>query len=150
MSEEDNVERPARIDEWDLRFVGKNETLWSVEVDTRDDNSTFDACEAAIAAVLATLPKARRVTVYVYETPSVNFRRQTNSIYFVVGGPERVVKLLHAALKTVPGADVRYGEYIKAQSCIPRFHYQDGFVWKPEDGEEWQAVGSSGPGSNDC
>jgi|SRR5688572_18722861 len=131
--------KPTRVDVWDLKFVGNKKALPSVEVDTGDDDAVFAACQTAISAVLGTLPKSRRITIYVYETPSVNFGRQTNSIYFVVGGPDRVAQTLYAALKTVAGADVRYGEYIRAESCIPYFHYEDGMVWRPEDGDEWSS-----------
>lgn len=128
---------------WELKLVGQKKILPSVEVDVAHDNAVFFACETVIAAILGTLAKSKPVTVYVYETPSINFGRPTNSIYFVVGGPERVVSLLHSALRTVPGADVRFGEMIAAKNCVPRLHWEEGVVWVPHDGDEWRSVGSA-------
>lgn len=129
-----------QIDTWDLKFAGRRDTLPTVEVDTGDENSVFFACEAAIERILAAIASPERVTVYVYESPSINFRRQTNSIFFAVAGPEDLVRSIHAELSTIPGAGVRFGDYIAARSCIPSFHLQEGTVWRPVESDTWEAV----------
>lgn len=129
-----------QIDIWDLRFAGAKDVLPTVEVDTADEDEVALACEEAIEAILASITTPKRVTVYVYEGPSINFRRPTNSIFFGIAGPERLVTLIHAALSAVPGAKVRFGDYIAARQCMPSFHVQDGKVWRPIESDTWEAV----------
>jgi hypothetical protein len=87
----------TRVNFSDLHFAGEGEVLPTIEVDTGDNYLVASACGDAISKTLALLPKAPRVTVYVYEGPSFNFGRQTDSIFYAVAGPERV--LPHRARK---------------------------------------------------
>ena|SRR2546421_11506259 len=120
----------TRMNFSDLHFAGEGEVLPTIEVDTRDNYLVTSACGHAILKTLALLPKAPRVTVYVYEGPSVNFGRQTDSIFYAVAGPERVLPYLHAALNGVPGTEVRFSDYIHASKCVRRYHLEKGIVWK--------------------
>ena len=83
------------------------------------------------------------MTVYTYEGPSVNFGRQTNSIFYAVAGPESVLKKLHAAISGVRGTDVRYGDHIPAGSCVRRYHLQEGVVWRVSDEDDWESARGS-------
>lgn len=126
----------------ELKFVGAEEMLATIEVDTNDDYDVAVACEDAIATALPLISRASRATVYVFEGPSINFGRQTNSIWFAIAGTERVLTHLHAVLNGVAGADVRFGEYIPARRCVPRMHLENGTVWRPAvDSDEWEVSG---------
>ena len=128
----------TRIKSWDLKFVGAGEMLPTIEVDTGDDYLVACACEDAISVALAMLARAPSVTVYVYEGPSINFGRPTNSIFFAVAGPERALEPLHAVLSSVSGADVRFSEYLHVDWCVPRLHVEKGTVRKAADFDEWE------------
>jgi len=132
-----------RTDFGNLDLRGLEEVLPTVEVDTADDYSVSCACEKAIHRLLITfgqLERPSRVTVYVYEGPSINFGRMTNSIFFAVAGNERVLTAVHASLCAVAGAQVRFGDYIPAQRCVPRMHLEHGVLWLPGDANEWESV----------
>lgn len=129
-----------QMDVWDLQFAGAGEVLPTVEVDTGDEHAVACACERAIESVLSAAKKSKCVTVYVYEGPSINFGRPTNSIFFAVAGPERLLIRVHAALAAVSGAKVRFGDCLSASSCIPNFHLQDGKLWRPIESDTWEAV----------
>jgi hypothetical protein len=123
----------------DLR--GRGGMLPTVEVDTADDYLVACACEKAVRNVLTTfgrLSRPPRVTVYVYEGPSINFLRPTNSIFFAVAGTERVLTAIRAGLGAVDGAHVRYGDYILAERCVPRMHLEKGGLWLPSDEDVWE------------
>lgn len=132
---------PSRqAEDYELKFAGRNDVLPTVEVDTGDDFEVFLACEAAIEKILAASTTPKRITIYVYESPSINFRRQTNSIFFAVAGPASLLARIHAALTSISGAGVRYGDYISASSCSPSFHLEAGTLWRPVESDTWQAV----------
>jgi hypothetical protein len=103
--------RMTRINSRDLDLVGAGKMLPTIEVDVGNDYAVARSCEDTISRALPLLARAPRVTVYVYEGPSINFGRPTNAIFFPVAGPERVRAPLHAALHSVPGASIRYGDY---------------------------------------
>ena len=120
--------------------------LPTIEVDTADDYQGALACERAIGRTLVTLGRAKkppRVTVYAYESPSVNFGSPTNSIFLGVAGPERILVVLRAVIGAVAGVRCRYGDYIQADRCIPRFHLEKGVLWLLVDGNEWESSESS-------
>jgi hypothetical protein len=122
---------------------GARDVLPTVEVDTADEYLVACACEKEIARTLVEFGRTKKtpkVTVYAYEGPSINFGRPTNSIFFAVAGPERIVKALCASLKAVPGAAVRYGDYIPSERCTPRMHLEDGVVWVQDDRDDWESV----------
>jgi hypothetical protein len=129
-----------RVKSWDLNFAGEDEVLPTIEVDTDDDYLVAAACGDAISKTLSLLAKAPRVTVYVYEGPSINFGRQTDSIFYAVAGPERTLAPLHAALNGVPGAEVRFSDYIHSGKCVRRYHVEKSVVWRVADEDEWEAV----------
>ena len=127
---------------WDLALQGKGDVLPTVEVDVHDDNDVAMSCMEGLRQVLEAFGQAKRqprATIYAYEGPSVNFGRMTNSIFFAVAGRGRLIQLAHAVLGEVPGADVRYGDYIPEDRCVPCLHVEGGVVWAPEDGGEWVA-----------
>jgi hypothetical protein len=117
--------------------------LPTVEVDASGDHAVAQACDAAVADVLLTAGRAKKspkVTVYVYEGPSVNFGRPTNSTFFAVAGPERVLIATRASLGGIAGAHVRYGDYIPASSCEPRMHLEAGVLWVASGGGGWESL----------
>jgi hypothetical protein len=125
---------------WELMFADRDEPLPTVEVDTKGKYLVASACGDAIVSVLKSLGNKQRVTVYTYESPSFNFGPVTNSIFYAVAGPERVLQALHGAIKAVPGTEVRYSEQIPSASCVRRYHIENGVVWRVDDDDEWVSV----------
>ena len=76
----------TRVRSADLHFAGEGgcyrQSKWTPQLTTW----VASASEQAISKTLALFPKAPRVTVYVYEGPSINFGRQTDSIFYAVEG----------------------------------------------------------------
>ena len=124
----------------ELKLNGTGETLPTIEVDTADSYFAAQLCVNSIGRAIVTLnepKKRRRATVYSLELPSINFGRPTNSIFFAVAGPERLLTHLHAVLGEVPGVSVRYGEYVTARQCVPIWHLENSVLWEPIGGDEW-------------
>jgi len=78
-------------------------------------------------------------TIYVYESPSVNFREPTNSAFFGVVGKKAVLDGVMTALKRVPKVRVRPSDSILARSASATFHIEGGAVWQVDDEITWFA-----------
>lgn len=130
-----------------LHLKGVYDVLPTIEVDVADDPNTPAACEAAMAETLAYLGGLKRpptVTVYVYEGPSINFGDLTHSVFYAIGGPEKVLVRLRAGLHAVrtPAPRIRFSESIHAARCRPRLHLEGGTLWFADDGGGWWRITS--------
>lgn len=129
-----------RVSTLDLALTGTGETLPTIEVDTANSRLASQLCVNSLGRAIVTLDKPKRrlrVTVYSLESPSINFGDPTNSIFFAVAGPERVLRSLHATLGQVPDVRLRYGDYVMAEQCVPILHLENGVLWEPIGGDEW-------------
>ena len=128
-----------RVQKSQLNLEGADDVLPTIEVDTANNIEIAQLCIDAIRRGLRSIQPAkwrRRVTIYSYETVSINFGDPTESIFFGVAGPEKILLMLHAILGSVPGARVRYGDEMAARGSVPILHLEDGTVWQAS-ADEW-------------
>jgi hypothetical protein len=127
-----------------VQLQGAEKVLPTIEVDCADSDEATQSCIQALRRGLAAGTggkSGRPTTVYAYESASINFGVPTNSIWFAIGGPERILVLLHATLSSVPGVQVRFGEGIPARRCVPILHAEGGIVRDRVEGG-WEVVAS--------
>lgn len=128
--------------ESELKFVKSRDLLPTVEVDIdcipKELHGYGDLVANAISTIAAKYPKMR-ATIYVYQSPSVNFNypQQTWSAFFGVAGDEKVLDVLHDAFQAVKIKNVRFSDYIDQSVGVKRFHVQGGVVWRPLEDGTW-------------
>ena len=126
----------------DLNLVWPNAPIPTVEVDLNSipeelfgyDNLVFQAIQPFVAG----FPKIR-VTIYVYQGPSVNFHEHTFSAFFGVAGQKKkeLLELILHSFRKISGVKVRNSDYIDASMGLSEFHIENGVVWRPADAVTW-------------
>lgn len=99
-----------------------------------------DLVESALAP-LATANSGLRVTVYVYEGPSVNFGDYGHSAFIGVAGSSLALPALHSAFSGVSGVKVRHSDQISQSQALRQYHLEGGRFWIPEEEHVWCADG---------
>lgn len=124
----------------DLHFINSAKAIDTVEVDL---NSLPKGCHDYLDIVIESLqPLAEsspdlRATVYVQQTPSVNFMRSGCSVFIGVLGNLNALELILDGFQSKKGVEVRYGDSIFTKKSRRRLHVEDGCVWQQEDDATW-------------
>ncbi|WP_149137306.1 hypothetical protein [Cupriavidus campinensis] len=130
------LERPSS----DIHLVKSASPIPTVEVDldSVDAEDLISAMTRYLTSV-ASANETMRVTVYAYQTPSVNFHEPTNSLFFGVAGPKSILHGINEAIGSLHDARLRFSDYISIAQSIVDCHVEDGKVWRPLDAVTWYA-----------
>jgi hypothetical protein len=129
--------RPAN----QLNFRKTSDPIPSIEIDTDsiEDLERMRTIRRTLAS-LANHDTKTRATIYVHATVSFNFHEMTNSDFIGVVGPMPVLQRLQSEFSRVPGARVRFSDYISTRDSVMAYHLEDGALWVPEDAVTWCSV----------
>ncbi len=130
-------EKPAE----QLNFVRSPKTFPTVEVDIDSVPESVDFDDSLYAAlkIYASKNSGTRATLYIYESPSVNFHERTYSAFVGVAGPEKLLGVVMSTFQSLPGIRVKYSDSITIDQSWPKFHIENGEVWRPLDIQTWFA-----------
>ena len=133
------IERPEN----ELKFVKSRDPLPTVEVDLdcipEELHGYGDLIVNAITPI-ATKSPSMTSTIYVFHGPSINFGKQTWSVFFGIAGEKKLLTPLLDAFRKAKVANARFSDYIDPSTCTRDFHVQDGFVWRPLETGTWYSA----------
>jgi hypothetical protein len=126
----------------DLRFLRPSQPMLTVEVDLDSFPSPHSSYGWLVSNALVSLA-ARNPdlvsTIYVLESPSINFLQPGYSAFFGIAGPKSVRETLYAMFSALRGLKVRYSDYITPEQGTCQYHIEDGRLWCPNDYLTWYA-----------
>lgn len=124
----------------DLHFINSEKSIDTVEVDLDSlSQGCYDYLDIMIESLqpLAESSPDLRATIYVQQTPSVNFMRSGYSVFIGVVGNSNALELILDGFQSKKGVDARYGDSILTKQSRCRLHIEDGYVWQQEDDATW-------------
>jgi hypothetical protein len=127
-------------------FVKGSGSLPTVELDMQSlEEAGIDfLVDEVCKALQHVVGQERPITVYVLESPSINFGEPGYSVFIGVGGAENVLKLIYAYFAKIDDVKVRYGDYIQTSRSVRAIHVEFDEIWVPNDEETWMAVSFGG------
>lgn len=129
----------------DFSFVNKTGALPTVEIDLQSledagvDSYTDEICNALHGFLHSPSP----ITIYLLETPSLNFGGSGYSVFIGVGASDAVLKSIYSHFKKMIDVKVRYSEYIPAAKAIKAVHLEFENIWMPYEEGTWYSVFSA-------
>jgi len=132
----------------ELNFKCTNDILPTVEVDLGSIPEEYQGYKKIVDQVLfdfiSESPQAV-ITIYVYQTESVNFiDHMAYSAFFGIAGKrklqEKLLDRLLAAFNHITGVNARFSDYINTTIGICEFHIENELVWQPIDSTMWSAT----------
>ena len=81
-------------------------------------------------------------SIYIYLTPSCNFRELTYSAFIGIVGRRgrRVFDVLYRSFSSIKGVNVRCSDSININESILDYHIENGLVWHPLEAYTWYAI----------
>lgn len=128
----------------ELSFVNKGSPLPTVEVDSHSvENAGFSIYRTVMQVLtqLAEQDASLRATLYMYASPSVNFREPSWSEFLLVAGPKKILVALGDGFERLPAVKSRLSDYVSSSTALRTFHVEDGLVWEQEDASTWYSNG---------
>lgn len=129
----------------DFSFVKETGVLPTVEIDLQSleeacvDSYTDEICNALQGFLHGSSP----ITIYVLETPSLNFGGTGYSVFIGVGASDVVLKSIYSYFNKMNNVKVRYSEYIPVAKAIKAVHVEFENIWMPYEEGTWYSVFSA-------
>ena len=130
----------------ELNFVKGNGIYPSVEVnmDSLEEAGIVDAISELEISLKAFAKSGALASIYVLETPSANFGRMCNSIFFGVSGSNSILEIIHTYFSKITNVDVRYSEYIPKNKSQLALHIEFGTTWTAYEEGAWRSASTKG------
>ena len=127
----------------DFNIVETDSPMPTIEIDT--DSSSCDDYREEIEKCLciyADKHKKDAITIYSYVTPSVNFGRYTNSVFFIVANSQKLRDYLYSFLSKNGNFNIRLGESIPPSQGTLDYHMEKGSAWRQDDAITFTLLGT--------
>ena len=127
----------------ELKFRRSTRPLETVEVDIEsleEVGKDFPDTLYESLTLFAESNEERRASIYIYLTPSCNFKELTYSGFIGVVGGRRVLDLLYKSFRSIKGVNVRFSDGINPNESILDYHIENGLVWRPLEAYTWYAI----------
>ncbi len=127
----------------EIDFLRKPDPAPSVEIDV-DSLETAgldvdDVLRPALCRLAEKYPQLN-ATIYLYNSPSVNFGNESWSAFLGVCGNEKVLHAVRDAFSACTGVRSQFSDYIPLRSAYARFHIENGGLWQIIDDASWGLV----------
>ncbi|WP_262965897.1 ankyrin repeat domain-containing protein [Methylobacter psychrophilus] len=132
----------------DLKFIRTNASLPTVEVDLDSlpqDYHGYQKIVDQVLQVFITRYPESVMTIYVYQTQSVNFiDHMAFSAFIGIAGKkksqDKLLDMLLNAFNKITGVNARFSDYINTTIGVCEFHVEYGQVWHPVDAGTWSSA----------
>ena len=130
----------------ELSFVKGNGIYPSVEVnmDSLEEAGRLDAISELEISLEEFAKSGALASIYVLETPSANFGRMCNSIFFGVAGSKSILEIIHTYFSNITNVDVRFSEYIPKNKSQLALHIEFGTTWTAYEEGAWRSASPTG------
>lgn len=117
-----------------FKIVETNSPMPSIEVDidSTEDGNHRDIIERSLIFFAENNPEIT-ASIYDYCSPSINFGKPTNSVFFIVAKSKSLLKYIHAEFQADHSLNVRFGDYISPSKGILTYHIESGQAWRLDD-----------------
>ena len=124
-----------------LAFVKTPRAIPTIEIDIDSIPEKIFIDDLIYAALIKYSEKRPKLlaTIYIYEAQSVNFHETTFSAFIGIAGPEKLLPVIFNAFEAIAGARFRYSDYIDIDQGMPKFHIENGEIWRPTDSITWHS-----------
>jgi hypothetical protein len=124
----------------ELHFIKSPKPIETVEVNIDSIPTKYGDYTEILTEILEPLAKSApdlRATVYVYQSPSVNFVHSSCSVFIGILGSKSALELILNGFQDISEIEARYGDSILMKQSVRRLHIEDGFVWERADEVTW-------------
>ena len=128
----------------DFSFVKGTGAFPTVEVDAQSlEEAGIDFYLDEVCKALEPIKSNKRpTTIYVLESPSLNFGQAGFSYFIGVAGTEKSLGLVKSHFNRLSGVNSRYSEYIPASRASKAVHVEMGEIWVPYEAGSWMTFSS--------
>jgi len=128
----------------DFSFVKGTGAFPTVEVDAQSlEEAGIDFYLDEVCKALVPIKSNKRpTTIYVLESPSLNFGQAGFSYFIGVAGTEKSLGLVKSHFNRLSSVNSRYSEYIPASRASKAVHVEMGEIWVPYEEGSWMAFSS--------
>lgn len=126
----------------DIKIVKTSNTLATIEIDIDSIPQELFGYTKLFEKFLSKYAAEHTdiiATIYVYHTPSINFGRHSQSVFFGIAGDKKLLSVIENVFSSIAGLSVRLSDYIDPSKATKDFHIQDGYLWQPYETGSWIA-----------
>ncbi|MBD5608066.1 MAG: hypothetical protein HDQ93_04360 [Desulfovibrio sp.] len=125
----------------DLKIVDTAQALPTIEIDadSAENGEHREILEACLVRWAEKHPE-KIVSIYDYVTPSINFGRPTQSVFFAMAGSQPLLKEFYDSLGEVKGLRYRFAEYLSPREMQLAYHIEGGQAWRRDDMSTFSSI----------